>query len=144
MDFFDYRTSLGERADEETERLAAAVIGAAIEVHKHLRAGLPEGVYQNALCHELEPRGIPFVAQAEVPVFYKGRAVGKGYVDILVSGKLVVELKAVDQLSDTHRSQVIAYLASLNLRLGLLINFNVFRLKQGVKRVVHDPDLPPS
>lgn len=144
MDFFEYRTSLGERADEETEHLAAAVIGAAIEVHKHLRAGLPEGVYQNALCHELELRGIPFVAQAEVPVVYKGRPVGKGYVDILVAGKLVVELKAVDQLSDTHRSQVIAYLASLNLRLGLLINFNVFRLKQGVKRVVHDPDLPPS
>ncbi len=143
MDFFEYRTSLGERADEETERLAAAVIGAAIEVHKHLRAGLPEGVYQNALCHELELLGIPFVAQAEVPVVYKGRPVGKGYVDILVAGKLVVELKAVDQLSDTHRSQVIAYLASLNLRLGLLINFNVFRLKQGVKRVVHDPDLPP-
>jgi GxxExxY protein len=144
VDFFGYRSSMGERADEETERLAAAVIGAAIEVHKNLRSGLPENVYQNALCHELELRDIPFIAQAEVPVIYKGKSVGKGFVDILVGGKLVVELKAVDELSDTHRSQVIAYLAALNLRLGLLINFNVFLLKQGLKRVVFDPDLPPS
>jgi GxxExxY protein len=144
MDFFEHRASLGERADEETERLAAAVIGAAIEVHKHLRAGLNENVYQRALCHELSLRNIPFSSQAEVPVVYKGMSVGQGFIDILVRGKLVVELKSVGQFTDAHRSQVIAYLSATGLRLGLLINRNVLLLKQGLKRIVYDPMTPPS
>jgi GxxExxY protein len=139
MDFFEHRASLGERADPETERLAALVIGAAIEVHRHLRAGLPEVVYQKALEHELTLQGIEFVSQASVPIVYKGVPVGLGYVDLLVGGRLVVELKSVDTLSDVHRVQVLAYLSALNLRLGLLMNFNVVTLKSGLKRVVNDP-----
>jgi GxxExxY protein len=138
MEFFEQRISLGERADQETERLCTQVIGAAIEVHKHLHAGLPESVYHQAMCHELSLRGIPFISQAPVPVAYKGKEVGKGFVDMLVSEKLVLELKAGDRLTDAHRSQVIAYLCALRLRLGLLINFNVASLKQGLKRVVND------
>jgi GxxExxY protein len=141
MDFFELRARRGESADPETEALASQVIGAAIEVHRALHAGLPEGVYQKALEHELTLRRIPFVAQAPVPVMYKGVNVGTGYVDLLIDGRLVVELKSVASLDETHRDQVIAYLVALQLRLGLLINFNVFVLKNGVKRVVHDP--PP-
>jgi GxxExxY protein len=138
VDFFEHRASLGERADPETERVASLVIGAAIEVHKHLGPGLPEAVYQNALCHELTLRSLPFESQAPVPAIYKGVSVGKGYVDLLVANCVVVELKAVEALTDVHRGQVIAYLSALKLRLGLLINFNVAALRQGLKRVVND------
>ncbi len=143
MNFFEHRQSLGERADEETERLATLVIGAAIEVHTRLSAGLPESCYQKAMEHELTLRGIPFVPQATVPVSYKGVLVGEGFCDLLVGDRLVVELKSVDRLADIHRAQVIAYLSALNLRLGLLINFNVPSLKSVLKRVVNDPR-PPS
>ena len=139
VDFFGYRVNRGELADEKSEALAHQVIGAAIEVHKRLHAGLPEGVYQKAMEHELTLRGIPFIAQAAVPIHYKGVAVGMGYVDLLVDSLLVVELKSVERLADAHRDQVVAYLVALQKRLGLLINFNVNLLESGLKRVVYDP-----
>jgi GxxExxY protein len=139
LDYYIWRQGRGELADEESERLASLVIGAAIEVHRHVGAGLPESVYQKAMCHEFRLRNVSFVSQAPVPVFYKSEPVGYGYADLLVGGRLVVELKAIESLTDTHRAQVYAYLSALDLRLGLLINFNVDLLKQGLRRVVRDP-----
>ena len=123
--------------DEAAERLAHAVIGAAIEVHRELGPGLPEGVYERALSQELTLRSIRHRCQAPVPVTYKGVNVGEGRIDILVEDRLVVELKSCEQLTDLHRAQVRAYLCAKGLRLGLLINFNVAVLHDGMKRVLN-------
>jgi GxxExxY protein len=124
------------RLDEDLEKLAHAVIGAAIEVHRLLGPGLPELVYRNALSHEFSLRSIEHQVEAPVPVSYKGMLVGAGRVDLLVSRQLVVELKVVDQLGHLHRSQVIAYLSAMHLQLGLLMNFNVAMLADGIRRVI--------
>lgn len=125
--------------DNELDRLAHRVIGAAIEVHRQLGPGLLEPVYEKALCIEFELselRGIRFRRQSGVGISYKGRPVGKGKLDLLVGYRLIVELKAVDRLAPIHSAQIISYLRMTNRRLGLLINFNVPVLKEGIKRVV--------
>jgi len=122
--------------DKEIDDLASAVIGAAIEVHHVLGPGYLESVYEEALVIELQLRGIAFERQKPVSVEYKGRAVGEGRLDLLIAGKLIVELKAVDALAPIHTPQVITYLKTTNLPLGLLINFNVPLLKHGIKRVI--------
>ncbi len=120
----------------ECDVLAASVVDAALEVHKALGPGFLESVYEEALCAELSLRGIPFERQKAVHISYKGNPVGKGRLDLLVGGQLVVELKAVAELAPIHTAQVISYLKTTGLSLGLLINFNVPLLKQGIKRVV--------
>jgi GxxExxY protein len=125
--------------EDKLDKLAHAVIGAAIEVHRHLGPGYLESVYQAALEVELKLQGIPFEPQKPVGVSYKGHPVGDGRLDFLVSDMLVVELKAVDELADVHKAQVISYLKATRLHLGLLINFNVTVLKNGVKRVIRSP-----
>jgi GxxExxY protein len=122
--------------DPELDRLAFAVIGAAIEVHWHLGPGYLESIYQGALCRELALRRMSFVSQPPVWVDYKGRRVGEGKLDLLVGSKLIVELKAVDELAPIHTAQVISYLKATDLKLGLLINFNVPKLKGSIRRVV--------
>ena len=139
MDFFELRAARGEIADEESERFATLAIGASIEVHEALGPGHAEKVYEAALCHELDLRGIPYQRQVPVMLFYKGKQVGEGWIDILVGDRLVLELKSVEQLVKVHRGQVVAYLAATKLRLGLLMNFNVEQMRQGIKRVVRDP-----
>jgi GxxExxY protein len=118
------------------DALAHQVIGAALEVHRLLGPGYLEAVYENALCLELELRDIPFVRQHTVPVYYKTQSVGEGRLDLLVGGILVVELKAVEMLMPVHSVQLHSYLKATNLKLGLLINFNVSLLKTGIKRVI--------
>lgn len=125
-----------QEPDERLDKLTQAVIGAAIEVHRLLGPGYLEHVYQAALEVELKLRGISFAAQSPVCVSYKGHAIGEGRLDFLIEGVLVVELKAVDALTDVHKAQVISYLQATKLHLGLLINFNVTILKNGVKRVI--------
>lgn len=122
--------------DRELDRLAHRVIGAAIEVHRQLGPGLLEPVYEKALCIEFELRGIPFRRQSGVGITYKGRPIGKGKLDLLVGERLIVELKAVERLAPIHSAQLISYLRMTNRMLGLLINFNVPVLKEGIKRVV--------
>lgn len=122
--------------NRELDQLAHAVIGAAIEVHRALGPGFLESVYEEALSFELEQRAIPFTRQHIISVSYKGRPVGEGRLDMLVAGWLVVELKAVDVLAPIHMAQVISYLKATGHKLGLLINFNVPILKQGIRRVV--------
>jgi GxxExxY protein len=122
--------------DTYTEELAFAVIGAAIEVHRELGAGLLESVYEDALCIELELRKIAFERQKEISVQYKGRPVGVNYLDILVDNRIILELKSVDRLHPVHSAQAMTYLKMTQKRLALLINFNSYILKEGIKRIV--------
>lgn len=120
----------------ELDQLAHAVIGAAIEVHRELGPGYHESIYEEAMAIELELRAIPFKRQLGMPVMYKGRPVGEGRMDMLVADDLVVEYKTVESILPVHLAQVLSYLKAARRRLGLLINFNVSVLKEGVKRVV--------
>lgn len=122
--------------EEELEGYAHGVIGAAIEVHRLLGPGFSEAVYEEALCVELVLRDIPFSRQPVVRVSYKGQAVGESRLDLLIADMLVVELKSVEALLPVHKAQLVAYLKITNNKLGLLINFNVPYLKEGLKRVI--------
>jgi len=121
---------------EELDRLARAVIGAAIEVHREFGPGLSEDAYEGAMAVELAARGIPFERQKRVDIVYKGVVVAVGRIDLLVRGKLVVEIKSCETLIALHRMQTLSYMRLINEPLGLLINFNVPVLKQGVRRVI--------
>ncbi len=122
--------------DADLDRLANEVIGAAIEVHKHLGPGFLESVYAAALACELRLRGISFSREVEVPLDYKGNAIGKHRVDFLIDGRLIVELKAVEAFVPIHMATAISYLKAAKQPLALLINFNVRLLKDGIKRVI--------
>jgi GxxExxY protein len=137
MDAFEFRERGLSGVDDETEALAQRVIGALIEVHRHLKPGLPENVYKLAVCHELSLRGIEYQCEFRIPITYKGKQVGEGFVDVLVERKLVLELKAVEALLEVHQRQVLGYLQALDLHLGLLANFNVVQMRSGIKRVIN-------
>ena len=135
--------SLGMQPDRETRpqgglhsELTHEIVGAAIEVHRHLGPGQLESLYQRALEHELVLRGIPFHAQMPVSMKYKGVGVGDLVVDFLVDRKVVIELKSVAGFQPVHFAQVLSYLRATNLELGLLINFNVPVLWRGVRRLI--------
>jgi len=120
----------------EVDLLARNVIGAAIEVHRHLGPGFVESVYEQALAVELRLRGIPHQRQVSVVVDYKGYVVGRGRIDLLIDDQLVVEVKAVAALNLAHTAQVVSYLTALGQPLGLLVNFHAIPLRKGIKRVV--------
>jgi GxxExxY protein len=124
------------KLDDRVEAAARAVIGAAIEVHRRLGPGHSERVYEEALRIELEFRQIQFEKQVRFNLEYRGQRVGTGRLDFLIDGCVVVELKAVEQVATVHFSQVLGYLRLTGHRLALLINFNVPRLVDGVRRVV--------
>ena len=118
--------------------LSYKVIGCALEVYKTLGPGLLESAYEKALIHELTENGIPVESQVGVSLSYKGVNIGEGFrLDLLVDGKLIVELKSVDELKPIHYKQLQTYLRLTNCHLGLLINFNVNDLMAGVKRVIN-------
>jgi GxxExxY protein len=123
------------RANELTE----IIIGAAIEVHKALGPGLLESAYLVCLRKELTLRGVPFTCEVALPVNYKGERLDCGYrVDLLVDGRIVVELKSVTSLEPIHDAQLLTYLRLGGWKIGLLINFNVPVLKDGIRRRVLD------
>lgn len=125
-----------DRFDDEIETLVEAVIGAAIEVHRHLGPGHPENVYCNALSVEFGFRSIPFAREHHYRVNYKDHDVGEGRIDFWVGNRLTLEIKAIDTLTDVHVGQVVAYLSQKKEPIGLLINFNVAVLKRGLKRII--------
>jgi GxxExxY protein len=119
------------------EDVTDAIIGAAIEVHRALGPGLLESAYQVCLAHEFTLRGVPFVQQQSIPLEYKGVHLDCGYrLDFLIDGKVVVELKTVDTVLPIHEAQLLTYMKLTNCRVGLLLNFNVPVLKQGLIRRV--------
>ena len=125
--------------DAELNAFSTAVIGAALEMHKRLGPGLDEATYENALAIEFRLREIPFERQVWIDVTYKGEVVGRRRLDFLVGNRLIVEVKAVEELNPLHKAQLFTYLKLTNLNLGLLINFDVQFLKDGIKRVIRPP-----
>jgi len=118
--------------------LTGQVIGAAMEVHRALGPGLLESVYEACLCMELDLRAIPYQRQRELPIEYRGRKLDCGYrLDLVVADCLIVEFKACDKLLPVHEAQLLTYLKLTGIKVGLLINFNVPTLKQGIKRMVN-------
>lgn len=121
------------------------VIGAAIEVHRALGPGLLESAYEECLCRELALRSISFERQKPLPVGYKGVQLDCGYrLDLLVGGLVVVEIKAVDALAPIHEAQLLTYLRLGGWSVGLLINFNVPVVRDGIKRLVHNYKEPSA
>jgi GxxExxY protein len=126
-----------DEAKNAADALSGKIIGAAIEVHRHLGPGLLEDAYEECLCHELALRGIPFERQFPVPIEYKGFSVANAYrIDVLVADLVVVECKSVEKLAPIHDAQLLTYLRLYERWLGLLINFNVAVLKDGIQRRV--------
>jgi GxxExxY protein len=121
----------------EINRVTGTVIGAAIEVHRALGPGLLESAYEECLCRELSLRKIPFERQRSLPVKYKGVSLDCGYrLDLLIADQVVVEVKAVEKLLPIHEAQLLTYLRLGGWKVGLLLNFNVPVLKQGIRRLV--------
>lgn len=121
----------------EHQELTQSIIGAAIEVHKTIGPGLLESAYESCLCHELTLRSIAFQQQVPLPVVYKGTQLDCGYrIDLVVANSVILELKAVEQLLPIHEAQLLTYLRLSGKRIGLLINFNVPVLKNGIVRRV--------
>ena len=119
------------------KQLTEKVIGAAIEVHRQLGPGLLESVYQVCLARELAVLGVSFEQEKVLPVSYKGILLETGYrLDFLVEGKVVVELKTVERIEAIHEAQLLTYMRLTGCQVGLIINFNVPVLKNGVKRLV--------
>ena len=121
--------------DARTDRIASAILDAAFEVHRVLGPRFLESTYESALAVELGLRKIAFVRQKPVSLTYKGVSVGEARLDLLVGELVIVELKAVEALAPVHQAQVINYLRATKLELGLLLNFNVPLLRDGVKRI---------
>ena len=121
----------------EFEELSNRVIGLAIEVHRNLGPGLLESTYEQCLASELADAGIPFKIQVPLPVRYKVKQIDCGYrVDVLVNDALILELKSVDKLLPIHEAQLLTYMKLGDIKVGLLINFNVQLLRDGIKRMV--------
>jgi len=117
--------------------LASEIIGAAIEVHKTLGPGLLESVYEKCLTHELLLRNIQVKPQHPLPVEYKSEKLDCGYrLDLLVEDKIIVELKSIDEINNVHQAQLLTYMKLANISHGLIINFNVKLLKQGIKSML--------
>jgi GxxExxY protein len=118
--------------------IAAVIVDAALAVHRQLGPGLFESAYEICLVHELRMRGLGVEAQKELPVSYKDVRLDAGYrIDLMVEGLVIVELKSVKEISDLHMAQIMTYLKLSNTKLGLLINFNVKFIKDGIKRVAN-------
>ena len=118
--------------------LTGQVIGAAIEVHKVLGPGLLESTYETCLCVELDKRNIPYERQKDIPIDYRGAKVDCGFrSDLIVDDRLIVELKASHNLQPIYEAQLLTYLKLSNIKVGLLINFNVLVLKDGIKRLAN-------
>jgi GxxExxY protein len=118
-------------------QLTEQIIGGAIEVHKHWAPGLYEDIYERSLCIELRFRDLAFKSQLKLPLIYKGEVIGEDLrLDLIVDSKVVVELKAVKELEPIHEAQLLTYMKLTKCRVGLLINFNVSVLKDGIRRMV--------
>ena len=121
----------------EFDELSKKVIGCALEVHKPLGPGLMESVYEKCLSFELTKAGLKYEIRRALPVHYKGIKIDCGYrIDILVEDKLIVELKSVDTVLPLHQSQILTYMKLAGISTGLLLNFNVSKLKDGIQRFV--------
>ena len=128
---------------DDIDRLGEQIVGALIEVHRHLGPGLLESAYEIALCHELKLRGIPFTRQLPVPVLYKSVTLDAAFrLDVLVADTVIVELKAVSEMAPIFEAQIISHLKLLNKPVGYLANFHVKLMKDGIRRFANFPKSP--
>jgi GxxExxY protein len=125
------------KTPEESRALSETIIGAAIEVHRTLGPGLLESAYAECLCHELSLRNIPFQREVDLPLHYKGLKLDCGYrIDLIVADQVLLELKSTKEITPVHEAQLLTYLKLSSLRVGLLLNFNVAVLRDGITRRV--------
>ncbi len=130
---------------DHLDHLTAAIIGAAMRVHDELGPGLLESAYEACLAHELGTRGLGVERQRSLPVVYRGVSLDCGYrLDLVVDGCVIVEVKALENLLPVHEAQLLSYLRLSGLKVGLLINFHVRSLRQGIRRVVNAYPEPAS
>jgi len=119
-------------------QLTNEIIGSAIEVHRHLGPGLLESTYEGCMAFELQQRNLAVERQLELPIMYKGNKLDQSYrIDLLVNNQVVIELKSVNNIEPIHNAQLLTYLKLSNKRYGLLLNFNVPIMKQGIKRLLN-------
>ena len=119
------------------ENLSGQIIGAAIEVHRNLGPGLLESAYEECLAYELRQKKLSYERQKELPIVYKNLKLEYGYkLDLLVENSIIVEIKSVEKIAPVHTAQILTYMRLANIKIGLLINFNVTVLKNGIKRFV--------
>src|SRR4051812_662423 len=129
----------------EVNEITERIIGAASEVHRHLGPGLLESAYEECLCYELNQLGLAFQRQGHLPIRYKGIQLQSAHrMDLIVEDTVVVELKATEDMPPLYAAQVLTYLRSADKPVGLLINFNVPVLKDGLKRIANSPRLSVS
>jgi GxxExxY protein len=123
----------------DINQLSSRIIGAAIEVHKALGPGLLESAYEKCLCHELKLRGLSFENQKPLPLVFKGEKLDCGYqLDIVVENTIILELKSCGKIEPIHKAQLLTYLKLSGLKLGLLLNFNVPIMRDGIVRMVNE------
>jgi len=123
---------------EELNRLSERIIGLAIEVHRHVGPGLLESAYRKCLCYEFAQNNIPYTEEQWVEIRYKELKIDCAYrADIIVDKRIVVEVKSVETIMPVHEAQLLTYLKFSNLKIGLLLNFNVPRLVDGIKRKIY-------
>ena len=127
---------IDNQLDEQTQILIKNIIGTAIEVHRELGPGYLEKVYEQAMGLELRHRGLTYATQVPITVYYKGEKIHGQVLDMIVEGKVILELKSVEMLLQIHEAQIISYLKSTGLSAGLLINFKERLVKNGIKRFV--------
>ena len=129
----------GTETVRDLNEVTRGVIAAAMEVHRHLGPGLLESAYQECVCYELSRMGLSFTREVHLPLSYKGLQLDCSYrVDLLVEDAVLVELKSIEQVLPIHSAQLLTYLRASHKQVGLLINFNVLVLKDGIKRIVND------
>jgi len=120
-------------------QLSSKIIGAAIEVHKNLGPGLLESAYEECLCHELSIHGMSFEKQKSLPINYKGKRLDCGYrLDIVVENAIILELKSCEKIESIHKAQLLTYLKLSGLNLGLILNFKVPFMRDGIVRIVNE------
>ncbi len=120
----------------DLEQLVEATIGCCLVVHRALGPGMSEGVYSRACCIEFESNGLAYEREKPVPIRYRGTLICQQRIDLFVAGRLVLEVKSVERIHPIHIAQTVSYLRATGTRVGLVVNFNVPMLKQGVRRVV--------
>jgi len=131
----DLATESTEITENMNDLLTQKIIGAGIEVHRTLGPGLLESIYEEALCHEFELRGIQYRRQIEIDVAYKGKVIKGQRIDILVEEEVIVEIKSLSKLPEVSTAQILSYLKATGLKRGLLINFGAKMLIEGIKRI---------
>ena len=130
------RKALCSPGEFPSKEITNSIISCAIEVHSALGPGLLENIYEEALSHEFTLRKIIYERQKKISLKYKGKDIGMHRIDYLVENEVILELKAVETMNKIYEAQLLTYLKAMNTRVGLLINFNVERLKDGIKRLI--------